>query len=60
MVGGLIWEVCDAAIPSAAAIRDAVRKTVASKSVVRTEQWTFTPIESDGGEVSNVVATVLR
>jgi hypothetical protein len=52
----------DAPVHDVLAIRDALQQTVAGRAVVQAQTadllWTFTPIESSGGEVRAVMATV--
>jgi PAS domain S-box-containing protein len=73
MVGGLVWEVLNAAIPGALAIRDALRQAVTGRAAVQTQTfytdpagetveltWTLTPMTLESGELSSVVATVFE
>jgi len=73
MVGGLVWEACDAAIPGAPAVRDAFMQAVARRTAVQAQTtythpsggtaeltWTLTPMESEKGELSGVIATVFE
>jgi PAS domain S-box-containing protein len=73
MQGCLAWESCTAAQQGAAAVRDAVRQAASSGATVRAPTtyaspsrgevgllWTITPIQSERGEASTLVATVFE
>lgn len=71
MCGRFLWKVCDAAIPGAAVIREAVRQAVSSREKIYATtscplpggkgaaelHWTFSPVLSEQNEVLAVTAT---
>lgn len=61
MYGRFIWEVCHAAAPEPAVMRDAIRQAASGRAAVRVPRgnvlWTLMPILAEHGELRALVAS---